>query len=153
MQDTVIAIPSMTPGGLDAYRSGHFGRCDSFTLVEIKAGQGGRRPRFWIWAIPRFPCSCRYSSCPGRVPRPSWWQASVCVPSSAFRTLGSTSWWAPVSVFGTWWTHSSQERCAPLPIPTFAVRTTTAEGGEGAHTREEGCARRALRFSKADVRR
>ena len=39
MQDTVIAIPSMTPGGLDAYRSGHFGRCDSFTLVEIKAGQ------------------------------------------------------------------------------------------------------------------
>ena len=39
MQDTMIAIPSMTPGGLDAYRSGHFGRCDSFTLVEIKAGQ------------------------------------------------------------------------------------------------------------------
>jgi predicted Fe-Mo cluster-binding NifX family protein len=39
MQDTVIAIPSMSPGGLDAYRSGHFGRCDAFTLVEIKAGQ------------------------------------------------------------------------------------------------------------------
>lgn len=39
MQDTVIAIPSMSPGGLDAFRSGHFGRCDAFTLVEIEAGQ------------------------------------------------------------------------------------------------------------------
>jgi len=30
-----IAIPSMWPGGLEATRSGHFGRCDCFTLVDI----------------------------------------------------------------------------------------------------------------------
>lgn len=34
--DTVIAIPSMAPGGLDAPRSGHFGRCDAFTLVTLR---------------------------------------------------------------------------------------------------------------------
>jgi len=40
MPDTqVIAIPSMHPGGLQAGRSGHFGRCDLFTLVAMKGGQ------------------------------------------------------------------------------------------------------------------
>ena len=35
----VIAIPSMHPGGLEAGRSGHFGRCDVFTLVSMKDGE------------------------------------------------------------------------------------------------------------------
>ena len=39
MKETVIAVPSMAPGGLDAPRSGHFGRCDAFTLVSILEGQ------------------------------------------------------------------------------------------------------------------
>ena len=33
-----IAIPSEAPGGLTARRSGHFGRCDCFTIVEILDG-------------------------------------------------------------------------------------------------------------------
>jgi len=33
-----IAIPSLHPGGLDAMRSGHFGHCDVFTLVDIHDG-------------------------------------------------------------------------------------------------------------------
>jgi predicted Fe-Mo cluster-binding NifX family protein len=32
---TRIAIPSELPGGLQAHRSGHFGRCDCFTLVDV----------------------------------------------------------------------------------------------------------------------
>lgn len=32
----VIAVPSNFPGGLEAARSGHFGRCDIFTLVTMK---------------------------------------------------------------------------------------------------------------------
>jgi len=35
----VIAIPSMYPGGLEAGRSGHFGRCDLFTLVSVNNGE------------------------------------------------------------------------------------------------------------------
>jgi len=35
----VIAIPSMYPGGLEANRSGHFGRCDLFTLVSVNNGE------------------------------------------------------------------------------------------------------------------
>jgi predicted Fe-Mo cluster-binding NifX family protein len=31
----VIAVPSMSPGGLEAQRSGHFGHCDLFTLVKV----------------------------------------------------------------------------------------------------------------------
>ncbi len=31
----VIAVPSQTPGGLEAQRSGHFGHCDCFTLLEV----------------------------------------------------------------------------------------------------------------------
>jgi predicted Fe-Mo cluster-binding NifX family protein len=34
-QARVIAVPSFTPGGLDAERSGHFGHCDLFTLVTV----------------------------------------------------------------------------------------------------------------------
>ncbi len=34
-----IAIPSMAPGGLDAQRSGHFGHCDVFTLVDVVEGE------------------------------------------------------------------------------------------------------------------
>lgn len=30
-----IAIPSELPGGLDAARAGHFGRCACFTLVDV----------------------------------------------------------------------------------------------------------------------
>ena len=33
-----IAIPSEAPGGLTARRSGHFGRCQCFTVVEILDG-------------------------------------------------------------------------------------------------------------------
>ncbi len=35
---TVLAVPSSGAGGMQAERSGHFGRCDSFTLVEIADG-------------------------------------------------------------------------------------------------------------------
>ncbi len=34
-----IAVPSMIPGGLVAQRSGHFGRCDMFTLIDIEDGK------------------------------------------------------------------------------------------------------------------
>lgn len=34
-----VAIPSNMPGGLDVAISSHFGRCDVFTLVEIKNGK------------------------------------------------------------------------------------------------------------------
>ncbi len=39
MKDGRIAIPSMAPGGLDAQRSGHFGHCDVFTLVDVEDGE------------------------------------------------------------------------------------------------------------------
>ncbi len=36
MSDSILlAVPSMGEGGLEGERSGHFGRCDRFTLVEI----------------------------------------------------------------------------------------------------------------------
>ena len=38
MQNGRIAIPSMDMGGLDGIRSGHFGHCDTFTLVDVKDG-------------------------------------------------------------------------------------------------------------------
>jgi predicted Fe-Mo cluster-binding NifX family protein len=31
-----VAVPSVAPGGLQAQRSGHFGRCDVFTIVDIE---------------------------------------------------------------------------------------------------------------------
>lgn len=39
MKDGRIAIPSMEAGGLDGHRSGHFGHCDVFTLVDVKNGE------------------------------------------------------------------------------------------------------------------
>jgi len=33
-----IAIPSIEDGGLDGKRAGHFGHCDTFTLVDVKDG-------------------------------------------------------------------------------------------------------------------
>jgi predicted Fe-Mo cluster-binding NifX family protein len=39
MQEGRIAIPSMGPGGLDGERSGHFGHCDVFTMVDVENGQ------------------------------------------------------------------------------------------------------------------
>lgn len=34
-----LAVPSMGEGGLEAPRSGHFGRCDCFTIVDIIDGK------------------------------------------------------------------------------------------------------------------
>ncbi len=34
-----LAIPTMGNGGLDAVRSGHFGHCDNFTVVDIDGGE------------------------------------------------------------------------------------------------------------------
>jgi predicted Fe-Mo cluster-binding NifX family protein len=39
MKDGRIAVPSMEAGGLDGHRSGHFGHCDVFTLVDVKDGE------------------------------------------------------------------------------------------------------------------
>jgi len=36
-----VAIPSELPGGLDAPRAGHFGRCDCFTMVDVVDGKVG----------------------------------------------------------------------------------------------------------------
>ena len=33
----VVAVPSNLPGGLSAERSGHFGHCECFTLLEVDA--------------------------------------------------------------------------------------------------------------------
>ena len=41
-RQTRIAVPSESPGGLDARRSGHFGRCECFTMVDVVDGQIGR---------------------------------------------------------------------------------------------------------------
>ncbi len=38
MEKGRIAIPSMEEGGLDGKRAGHFGHCDTFTLVDVKDG-------------------------------------------------------------------------------------------------------------------
>ena len=37
--DTLLAIPSANPGGLEAGMGMHFGHCDVFTLVAIENGQ------------------------------------------------------------------------------------------------------------------
>jgi predicted Fe-Mo cluster-binding NifX family protein len=39
MENGRIAIPAMDKGGLDGQRSGHFGHCDVFTLVDVEAGE------------------------------------------------------------------------------------------------------------------
>jgi predicted Fe-Mo cluster-binding NifX family protein len=36
-----IAVPSELPGGLEAERAGHFGRCACFTLVDLTDGSVG----------------------------------------------------------------------------------------------------------------
>ncbi len=38
MEKGRIAVPSMEAGGLDGKRSGHFGHCDCFTLIDVKDG-------------------------------------------------------------------------------------------------------------------
>ena len=38
MKNGRIAVPSMETGGLDGQRSGHFGHCDAFTLVDVENG-------------------------------------------------------------------------------------------------------------------
>jgi len=39
MKEGRIAIPSTGTGGLDGERSGHFGHCDVFTLVDVEDGE------------------------------------------------------------------------------------------------------------------
>lgn len=39
MDNGRIAIPSMAEGGIDGRRSGHFGHCDVFTLVDVENGE------------------------------------------------------------------------------------------------------------------
>jgi predicted Fe-Mo cluster-binding NifX family protein len=39
MKNGRIAIPSVDNGGLDGQRSGHFGHCDVFTLVDVEEGK------------------------------------------------------------------------------------------------------------------
>ena len=39
MKNGRIAIPSVEKGGLDGQRSGHFGHCDVFTLVDVEEGE------------------------------------------------------------------------------------------------------------------
>ena len=39
MEKGRIAIPSIETGGLDGQRSGHFGHCDVFTLVDVENGE------------------------------------------------------------------------------------------------------------------
>lgn len=40
-QGVRVAIPSEMPGGLQARRSGHFGRCECFTLVDVAGSEIG----------------------------------------------------------------------------------------------------------------
>ena len=39
MKEGRIAVPSVEAGGLNGQRSGHFGHCDVFTLVDVEAGE------------------------------------------------------------------------------------------------------------------
>ena len=36
-----VAIPTLGKGGLDCERSGHFGHCDCFTVVDVENGEVG----------------------------------------------------------------------------------------------------------------
>ena len=36
-----LAVPTMGEGGLQSERSGHFGHCDCFTLIDITDGEIG----------------------------------------------------------------------------------------------------------------
>ncbi|MFA7426293.1 MAG: NifB/NifX family molybdenum-iron cluster-binding protein, partial [Desulfosarcinaceae bacterium] len=37
--NTIVAIPSSNPGGLEATVGAHFGHCDLYTLVAVEEGQ------------------------------------------------------------------------------------------------------------------
>ena len=39
MENGRIAVPSIGTGGLDGQRSGHFGHCDVFTLIDVEEGR------------------------------------------------------------------------------------------------------------------
>ncbi len=39
MEKGRIAVPSMENGGLEGQRSGHFGHCDVFTLIDVEEGE------------------------------------------------------------------------------------------------------------------
>jgi len=39
MENGRIAVPSMEMGGIDGERSGHFGHCETFTLVDVEEGK------------------------------------------------------------------------------------------------------------------
>jgi predicted Fe-Mo cluster-binding NifX family protein len=39
MEKGRIAVPSMGDGGMDGHRSGHFGHCDVFTLIDVANGK------------------------------------------------------------------------------------------------------------------
>ncbi|RJR25138.1 MAG: dinitrogenase iron-molybdenum cofactor biosynthesis protein [Desulfobacteraceae bacterium] len=39
MKNGRIAVPSVSPGGLEGERSGHFGHCDVFTLIDVEEGK------------------------------------------------------------------------------------------------------------------
>ena len=39
MKEGRIAIPSIDAGGINGQRSGHFGHCDVFTLVDVEEGK------------------------------------------------------------------------------------------------------------------
>jgi predicted Fe-Mo cluster-binding NifX family protein len=38
MKNGRVAVPTAGQGGLEAQRSGHFGHCDTFTIIDIKDG-------------------------------------------------------------------------------------------------------------------
>mgnify|MGYP000904272011 CR=1 FL=1 len=39
MSKMILGVPSQGEGGLESERSGHFGHCDCFTLVEVEGQQ------------------------------------------------------------------------------------------------------------------
>jgi len=39
MENGRIAVPSVESGGIEGVRSGHFGHCDVFTLVDVENGR------------------------------------------------------------------------------------------------------------------
>lgn len=39
MKNGRIAVPSNGEGGMDGLRSGHFGHCDVFTLIDVENGE------------------------------------------------------------------------------------------------------------------
>ena len=39
MENGRIAVPSTGKGGMDGQRSGHFGHCDVFTIIDVEEGK------------------------------------------------------------------------------------------------------------------